>query len=47
MYTKEQIWKEACLSTGDIALITGCGIIGPGFKLAFLFVQNGDSILNK
>lgn len=29
----EQIWEEAHLSTGDIALITGCGIIGAGLAL--------------
>lgn len=29
----EQIWKEAYLSTGDIALIAGCGIIGAGLVL--------------
>ena len=29
----EQIWKEAHLSTGDIALIAGCGIIGAGLVL--------------
>lgn len=29
----EQIWKEAHLSTGDIALIAGCGIIGAGLAL--------------
>lgn len=29
----EQIWKEAYLSTGDIALIAGCGIIGGGLAI--------------
>lgn len=29
----EQIWKETHLSTGDIALIAGCGIIGIGLVI--------------
>lgn len=29
----EQIWEKAHLSTGDIALIAGCGIIGAGLAL--------------
>lgn len=29
----EQIWEEAHLSTEDIALIAGCGIIGAGLAL--------------
>lgn len=29
----EQIWEEAHLSTGDLALIAGCGIIGAGLAL--------------
>lgn len=34
----EQIWKEAHLSTGDLALIAGCGIIGAGLSLWYLLL---------
>lgn len=34
----EQVWKETHLSTGDIALIAGCGIIGAGLALWYLLL---------
>lgn len=34
----EQIWKEAHLSTGDLVLIAGCGIIGAGLALWYLLL---------